>query len=207
MTSDNISSIAILGSGNVGQALAKGWRRAGHTVLFGVRAPGAADERTIADAVAGAETIVLAIPFAAAADVLAAAGDCAGKVVIDCTNPLAMSDGRLALALGFNTSGAEEISKRIPKARVVKTLNQTGAENMAAAQTFPARPAMFVAGDDADAVEKASALVADLSFDPIAAGPLVNARLLEPLAMLWIDQALARGAGRDFALMRVRRPT
>jgi predicted dinucleotide-binding enzyme len=65
---------------------------------------------------------------------------------------------------------------------------------------------MFIAGDDADAVSETSVLVADLGFDPIAAGPLVNARLLEPLAMLWIDQALARGAGRDFALQRVRRP-
>lgn len=190
----------------MGQALAAGWRRAGHAIQFGVRAPKAADERTVADAVAGADVVVLAIPFAAAAEVLAEAGSCAGKLVIDCTNPLAMQDGRLALSLGFTSSAAEEIARLVPEARVVKTLNQTGAENIAAAPTFSTPPAMFVAGDDADAVTQASALVADLGFEPIAAGPLVNARLLEPLAMLWIDQALVRGAGRDFAFLRVRRP-
>jgi 8-hydroxy-5-deazaflavin:NADPH oxidoreductase len=62
-----------------------------------------------------------------------------------------------------------------------------------------------VAGDDPSAVRDASALVADLGFEPVHAGPLTNARLLEPLAMLWIDQALYRGAGRDFAFVRARR--
>jgi predicted dinucleotide-binding enzyme len=205
MTSLHVGPIAILGSGNVGQALAAGWRRGGHVVRFGIREPRGADEKSVAEAVASAGVIVLAVPYTALDDVLATAGDWEGKLVIDCTNPLAMQDGRLALAVGFAQSGAEQLATKLPMARVVKTLNQTGAENLAAAHSYPVPPLMFVAGDDPSAVRDASALVADLGFEPVHAGPLTNARLLEPLAMLWIDQALYRGAGRDFAFVRARR--
>jgi hypothetical protein len=203
MTSSHINTIAILGRGSVGEALAKGWRRSGRQVLFGVRSPGDDDERLPADASAAADAIVLAVPFAAVEAVCAEiAAAAAGKLVIDCTNPLAMRDGRLSLSRGFETSGGEFVAERLPHARVVKTLNQTGAENMADARAFPAPPVMFIAGADAD-IAAAAPLVADLGFEPVAAGPLVNARLLEPLAMLWIDQALVRGAGRTFAFARV----
>ena len=64
---------------------------------------------------------------------------------------------------------------------------------------------MFVAGDDAGKKKQVMGLAADIGFDPIDAGPLRNARLLEPLAMLWIDQAMSRGAGQDFAFALVRK--
>lgn len=205
MTRARIGVIAILGAGSVGQALGAGLARAGRSVIYGVRGPAADNEDTVGGAAARSDIIILATPFDAVEDVLAAAGECAGKIVIDCTNPLRMRDGRLGLAIGFSSSGAETIAAKLPKARVVKTLNQTGAENMGDAHGFATRPIMFVAGDDDSAIESASELVRDLGFDPAYAGPLSNARLLEPLAMLWIDQALYRGAGRSFAFARQQR--
>ena len=86
-----------------------------------------------------------------------------------------------------------------------KTFNQTGAENMAELSGYAVAPAMFVAGDDAAHKPPVMGLVRDIGFEAIDAGPLRNARLPEPLAMLWIDQALSRGAGRDFAFAVVRR--
>lgn len=206
--------IAIIGAGNVGRALGGGWSRAGHDVVYGVPDPDAdkyadlpAGRRcTVADAVAGAGVVVLAVPWAAVESALEAAGDLTGRVVIDCTNPLAFAPGLgLHLALGFLTSGAERVAELAAGARVVKTLNQTGAEVMADARAFPQVPVMFVAADDVSAKADASVLVSDLGFEPRDAGPLASARLLEPYAMLWIDQAMARGAGRGFAFALTRK--
>ena len=76
---------------------------------------------------------------------------------------------------------------------------------MAKASQFALKPAMFVAGDDEEGMRRVMQLVGDHGFEPLDAGPLTQARLLEPLAMLWIDQALIRGRGRDFAFTLVRR--
>jgi len=205
MTSTNAKqNIAVIGRGAVGGALGQGWARAGHAVVYAVKAPKAGDEKSIADACAAADVIVLATPWGAVGDALASAGDLTGKIVLDCTNPLAMRDGRLGLALGFDTSGGEQVAALAKGARVFKTLNQTGAENMAQPAKFNPRAMMYVAGDDAAGKAVVMALVDDLGFEALDAGPLAIARLLEPLAMLWIDQALVRGAGRDFAFARVR---
>lgn len=205
MTSTNQTHrIAVIGKGNVGQAIGEGWKRRGHQVVYAVKTPAGPDEKTIANACVAAEIVVLATPWGAVADALANAGDLAGKIVIDCTNPLAMTDGRLSLAIGFSTSGGEQTAALAKGARVFKTLNQTSAENMADASKFSPRAMMYVAGDDAGGKAVVMALVDDLGFEAIDAGPLVIARLLEPLAMLWIDQALTRGAGRDFAFARLR---
>jgi predicted dinucleotide-binding enzyme len=205
--------IAIIGAGNVGQAIAGAWANVGHSVVFGLRDPKsakykqipAAQRSTLEGAAAGADAIVLATPWPATEAAVRQLGDLAGKIVIDCTNPLTSGAGGLALALGFETSGAERIASSAKGARVFKTLNQTGAENMAKASDFATKPAMFVAGDDEDGKRRVMQLVGDLGFEPLDAGPLKQARLLEPLAMLWIDQALIRGRGRDFAFALARR--
>jgi hypothetical protein len=90
----------------------------------------------------------------------------------------------------------------LPQARVVKTLNQVGAEIMENATSLSARPVMFVAGDDDAAKRTVISLVYDLGFEALDAGALRQARLLEPFAMTWINQALLRGAGRDWAFSR-----
>ena len=88
-------------------------------------------------------------------------------------------------------------------ASVFKTLNTTGAGNMAVAADYPVKPLMLVAGDDAKRKPMVMELVGKLGFDAVDAGPLKNARLLEPFAMVWIDQAMSRGRGRDFAFALV----
>lgn len=194
--------VAVIGRGRVGRAVGEGWARTGHAVAYGVREPRGADEAGIAEAAAGAEVVALATPWAAVPAVVEAAGGLAGKVVIDCTNPLAVRDGRLRLAPVPEGSAAEAVAALAPGARVVKALNQTGAEVMADARRLGA-PVMFAAGDDAEAKRAVLALVADLGFEALDAGPLANAALLEALAMLWIDQSLARGQGRDWAFARL----
>jgi 8-hydroxy-5-deazaflavin:NADPH oxidoreductase len=206
-------NIGIIGAGRVGSALARAWSKAGHRIVFGVRRPDDAD-RALADgigagilppaeAAASAEVVVLAVPWSAALEVAASLGHLGGRILIDCTNPLGQIEGRLGLLFGHATSAAEKLAAALPGARVVKTLNQVGAEIMADTTVLPHRPAMFMAGDDTDAKQVVSRLLDAIGFDPLDAGPLVQARLLEPLAMVWIDQAFFRGKGRNWALAAV----
>jgi len=86
---------------------------------------------------------------------------------------------------------------------VVKTLNQVGAEMMADNRALPHRPVMFMAGDSDAAKARVATLLGDLGFEPLDAGDLAKARLLEPFGMVWINQALARGKGRHWAFAAV----
>jgi predicted dinucleotide-binding enzyme len=204
-------TIAILGAGNVGAALATSLTAKGETVHLGVPDPakyaalaerlgGRARIGTVAQALDGTELTILAVPYEAALDLASSQSDWGGRVLIDATNPLAP---RLAdLSVGGDSSGAEEIAKRAHNARVVKAFNTTGAENMVEPRT-PAGPiCMPVAGDDAQARARAMALAALIGFDPVDAGPLKNARYLEPMAMLWIQMAFMLGHGRDWGWVR-----
>lgn len=206
--------IAIIGTGNVGGALARGWSRAGHAIVLGVRDPAnpqsaalaretRAEVKTPPDAAASGEVVVLALPWAVAESAVKALGSLKGKIVIDCMNPLAMRDGKLGLDRGFTTSGAETLAGWIADARVVKTLNQVGAAVMADNSTLPHRPVMFMAGNDAAAKSTVAALLADLGFEPLDSGDLTKARLLEPFGMVWINQALVQGKGRNWAFAAV----
>jgi predicted dinucleotide-binding enzyme len=203
--------ITIIGAGNVGGALGKGWARAGHTVTYGVPSPSDAKHRATAEAaggaslfpvpqaVQGAEAIVLALPFDAVGDALRAAGDLAGRLLIDVTNPLRMGAAGLELAIGFDRSAAEHVASLAPGAAVFKTLNQVGFELMENTAGYGAPPVMFVAGDDAARKPVVMGLVTDLGFNAVDAGELHVARLLEPFGMLWIHMAINRKAGRDNA--------
>ncbi len=192
--------IAIIGTGNVGSALAQALQRAHHTIVFGTRSPDPsdADQATIAEAVANAEATILAVPFGAVRDVIAAAGGFAGKVLIDATNPLGMGSRGLGLTMGFSTSGAETIAAMAPGAKLFKAFNQTGFENMADATAYATRPVMFVAGDDAAAKPLVMGLATDAGFEAVDAGDLAESRLLEAYGMLWIELARKRGLGPDF---------
>jgi predicted dinucleotide-binding enzyme len=206
--------IGIIGAGNVGRALGRAWLAGGHDIRWGVPQPGDPKYADLGGARLGppaaaaqaAEAIVLATPWEATEAAVRSLGDLAGKVLIDCTNPLAQGAEGLTLALGHAVSGGERVAEWATGAAVFKTLNQTGAENMARAREFTERPVMFVAGDDDRRKPIVLGLVAELGFEAVDAGPLGIARLLEPLAMLWIDQALMRGAGTAFAFARLTRP-
>mgnify|MGYP005850441619 CR=1 FL=1 len=204
--------VAIIGTGNVGSAIARGLKGKGHDVTLGARQPDevaalaaetGAVAATPAEAAAGAEMVILALPWGVAETAVRALGDLAGKVVIDCMNPLGMMNGALGLTLGHSTSGGETVAGWLPGAHVVKTLNQVGAEIMARNDHLPHRPVMFMAGDDAAAKARVAPLLTDLGFEALDAGDLTKARLLEPFGMVWINQALFRAKGRNWAFAAV----
>jgi predicted dinucleotide-binding enzyme len=208
--------IGIFGAGNVGGTLGRAWARAGHEVFFGVPRPGDAKTQellagvgpkaragTVAEAAAAGEVIVLATPWPATRDAVRSAGDLAGKVVVDCTNPL--KEDFTGLALGFTTSGAEQVAEWAKGAKVYKAFNQTGFNIMGNPAFDGRRAVMFVCGDDDAHKPTVLRLVTDVGFEAIDAGGLAVARLLEPYGMLWIHLALTRGLGRDFAFILHRR--
>ena len=208
--------IGILGGGNVGGTLGTGWARKGHKIRFGTRRPDSPEMRellrqigtaaaagSVPEAATFGEAIVLATPWPATEDALKSAGDLTGKVLLDCTNPV--KPDLAGLAVGTTTSGGEMVAGWAPGARVVKIFNTTGFKNMANPE-YPLGPAtMFYCGDDSGAKVVAAQLASDLGFEPVDAGPLTNARLLEPLAMLWIWMAVFGGMGREFAFKLIRR--
>ena len=149
--------------------------------------------------------IVLTTPWTAAEAAIRSMGDLSGRVILDATNPLAMGPDGLGLEIGHSISAGEKVQGWAKGASVFKTLNTTGFGNMADPIFHGVKSVMFVAGDDAANKPKVIALVAELGFDVIDAGPLRNARLLEAHAMLWIELALKRGQGRDWAFAVVRR--
>jgi len=158
--------------------------------------------------VIGAEVVVFAVPWKAAEEAVRSAGSLSGKIVIDCTNPFA--PGLTGLDAPAGGSGAEAVASWAPGARVVKAFNTTGF-NIMANPAFPEGPAtMFYCGDDASAKRAVHGLAAELGFDPIDAGPLSRARVLENMALLWVSLAMGGVSGgtelgRDIAFRLARR--
>lgn len=197
-------NIAVVGSGNVGTALGDGWSAAGHSVVYGSRSPlkeTNANRKVapVAEAIAQGEVVVLAVPWEAVQEVVSS-NRLAGKTVIDCTNPITPG---FELAVGCTTSGGEIVANLAKGARVVKAFNTTGFGNMREPRFGTTRLTMFYAGDDDTAKETARRLIGDIGFEPVDAGPMKNARYLEPLAMLWIS--LSMKMGRDIALRLIQR--
>jgi 8-hydroxy-5-deazaflavin:NADPH oxidoreductase len=200
-------NVAIIGTGNMGSALAKRIVAAGHKVTLAGR--NADKARTVAAAVGAtaaplsnlashADIVIVATPYEDSAGALRAAGDLKGKVVIDITNPL--TPDYMGLTLGFSSSAAEQIAAAVPDAKVVKAFNTLFAQVIGEGPDFGKgrRAAAFYAGDDAQAKAAVRQLIESLGFEAIDAGPLVSARNLEPLAGLNIR--LGYGLGRGTAI-------
>jgi predicted dinucleotide-binding enzyme len=199
--------IAIIGAGNVGQTLGSALRSKGHTVIYGSRDPASHTERnvrSVAEALIGAEVVILATPWIATeALVVQHADGLAGKIVIDATNPVHPGLARLAVA--SNSSGVELLQSQARQAKFFKAFNSTGVDVMAHPRFAAGKAAMFVAGPDGADKDTVLRIVADVGFEPVDAGELRAARQLEHLAMLWIQLALTKGYGRDFAFVIARR--
>lgn len=184
------TKVGIIGNGNVGGALARGLERAGNEV----KAVGN-DKDAIRETASWGEVVLLAVPFSAIDDVVRNAGEMlGGKTVIDVTNAL---DETMNLAVGFTTSGAEELQKKLPQARVVKAFNTVFAQHMDSGRLGDEPLTAFVAADDADAKKRVLELARGIGFDAIDAGPLRSARLLEPLAFFNIQLGYVFGMGTD----------
>ncbi len=209
-------TIGVIGSGNVGGALGTGWAKGGHSVIFGSREPAGGDMQqllsragsnaraaTLSETAKSGEMLLLATPWPATKEILQGLGDLNGKVIVDATNPLLPDLS--GMALDATTSGAEQVASWARGAKVVKAFNTVGNNIMANASFGQNRPVLFYCGDDASAKLKVKPLIEQLGFEAIDAGPLSQARLLEPFALLWISLALKQGLGREIAFQLLRR--
>jgi NADPH-dependent F420 reductase len=189
-------TIALIGTGNVGSALGQRFAERGHTVLYGSRDPAAADVRAVlaatgrgaeafspAAAAARADIVVLAVPWAAAEDVVRGLGDLRGKILVDPTNPRAMAPDGFA-DYPRDGSNAERIAALAPGAHVVKAFNTLGAETMLdpAVAGFPVT--LPLVGDDRAAKDRVAALAREIGLEAVDVGPLRHARIVEGLHYL-----------------------
>ena len=195
-------NIAVIGSGNVGSALGKGFGAKGHNVIFGSRNPAKEKDsgkqfETVANAIAKSEVVVLAIPWGAVEDVLK--NDVSGKTVIDCINPIGPG---MELVMGCTTSAGERVAELAKGAKVVKAFNTVGSGIMQNPVFGTTKVTMMYAGDDDEAKKIARQLIADIGFEPVDAGPLKNSRYLEPFAMMWINLFFAMKQDIAFQLIK-----
>ena len=189
--------ISILGSGLMGGKLGTLFARAGHEVVFSYArseqklkmlardARGKASSGTPREAVQNSDAVLLAVHWSRIDDVLNQAGDLSGKVIVTCSLP--MNDNDTELVVAYTSSGAEELAKKIPKARVVLAFNTVPSEvlfSVYEAKRKDNRPSLVYCGDDRSAKELAAGLISDVGFDPVDAGPLQIARYIEPFSML-----------------------
>ncbi len=204
--------IGILGSGLMGGKLGTIFARAGHEVVFSYArhqkkleglasdAGGNARAGTPREAAQEAEALLLAVHWSRMDDVLAQAGDLAGKVILTCSLPMNADD--TGLVLGHTTSGAEELAKKVPEARVVGAFNTVPSEvlfGVFEARRKSTRPSLVYCGDDADGKGIAAELIRDAGFDPVDAGPLRIARYTEPFALLVAQLAYEGTEGPELA--------
>jgi NADPH-dependent F420 reductase len=200
--------IAIVGAGNVGRALATSFSRAGHELVLVSRDPRHASDlaasvahaTTAPTARAAAETadlVVLAIPFASAAEVaMNIRPVVAGKPVVDVTNR--MSFGAKGVEMDSSTSNAEDLAVLMPEAHIVKAFNTL----FSSSQSDPILESVqldgFLAGDNEAAKGLVIELIESIGLHPVDVGPLVRARQLESLAFLNIALQIANdGAWRS----------
>jgi NADPH-dependent F420 reductase len=207
------TKIAIIGAGNVGGNLGATLSKAGFPVHFGVkdaskgtkellaRCGSDAHVETVEAAANWAEVVFVAVPANVAVDVARSlAPSLAGKIVVDCNNPLTWKEGPV-WAPPAEGSLAQAIAKAAPNAHVVKGFNTFGAEFHANPKHAGTPADVFLAGDDAAAKKTVSDIAKQAGFVPVDAGPLRNASVLENVAMLWIHLAMAGGQGRDFTFV------
>lgn len=203
-----MSRIGILGSGQVAQILALGFKKHGHDVMIGSREPAklAAWQAEKGAGIAlgdfaatarHAEVIVLAVLGRAAASALDLAGhdNLAGKIIIDTTNPLDEKppvNGVLTYFTGPNESLMEQLQQRVPAARLVKAFNSVGNSFMVDPSFSDGRPTMFICGNDAAAKQEVARLCEQLGWDTEDMGLVESARAIEPLCQLWCVRGFYR---------------
>jgi 8-hydroxy-5-deazaflavin:NADPH oxidoreductase len=195
--------IAIIGAGNVGGGLGRALGGVGHEVVFGVRDPdstktlaalaevGDAEATTPSDAVNGADVIVFALRPVAVPATVRDLPSLDGRIVIDAMNRFDGDPGR---------SMTDELAELLPGAKLAKTFNTIGFENLATARDRQVPAAMFVAGDDRDAKRVAMQLVEQIGFRPEDAGSLANAKPLEEMVKVWLALAETHGRTVGFAI-------
>ncbi|WP_423822940.1 NAD(P)-binding domain-containing protein [Salinisphaera sp. SPP-AMP-43] len=199
--------IGILGSGLMGAKLGQLWAACGHEVVFAysrnesklarLAQDSGGAHGSVAEAVAGADAVLLAVHWSRVDDVLAQAGDLADQVVLNCCVPLNARNSELVV--GTHSSGAETLAEMRPKARWVACFNTTPSESFepvfARKNSDETPPNLLVYGDDAGAKELAYGLIRDIGFEPLEAGGQHTARFVEPFAMVTAELAYGQPGG------------
>jgi predicted dinucleotide-binding enzyme len=199
---EGIMKIGILGTGDVGRALGRGFLDQGHEVCMGARdaanpklrewVAGAGPKAlggTFADAAGFGDIVVLATLGTATEDAIRAAGigRFEGKVVIDTTNPLDFGAGfPPTLAYGGNDSGGERIQRLLPSAKVVKAFNTVGNAHMYKPEFPGGRPDMFIAGDDEAAKATVAGILDRFGWGVADVGGIAGSRALEAMCIAWV---------------------
>ncbi len=206
-------SIGFLGAtGNVGTALAKAWIGK-HKLFLGVRDPqgdkakalvkelGAnASAHTLEQTIVNSEVVVVALPWGDTLSTISQyANALKGKIILDATNPIATFLPKLTFTVGTTSSGGEEVQKAAPGAHVVKAFNTIGAQHMNHPTGFSETPDMFYAGNDAQAKKVVAGLIQDAGFVAVDTGSIESSRFLEPLAAVWMNNAVHQQNGPGFA--------
>jgi predicted dinucleotide-binding enzyme len=194
-----MGKVGVIGSGEVGETLANGFGKHGHEVMRGSRDPSKLDgwkrsvgakghTGTFEETARFGDVVVLAVKGTAAEEAVALAGSALdGKVVLDATNPIdekPPTDGVVAFFTGPNDSLLERLQKRAPKARFVKAFSSVGS-NLMVNPKLPAKPTMFICGNDAAAKEEARTILDAFGWETEDCGTATAARAIEPLCMLW----------------------
>jgi hypothetical protein len=209
--------IGILGSGLMGGKLGTIFARAGHDVVFSyarskeklnklaTEAGGKARAGTVQEAAQDADTLLLAVHWSRVDEVVKQAGNLSGKTIVTCSLP--MNAENTKLILGTTTSGAEELAKKVPYAKVVCAFNTVPSEvlfDVFESKRKKTRPSLVYCGDDQDAKDVAVRLIRDVGFDPVDCGPLRIARYTEPFALL-VGQLAYEGEGGPELAYRLER--
>ena len=176
-----MAHVSIIGTGNMGQAIAGVAGKGGHTVQLLGQSDGAT-------AVTG-DVVVLAVPYPAVSAVISERGDTlAGKIVVDITNPLNFETFD-SLTVPADSSATAEIAAALPTSRVLKAFNTTFASTLSAGSVGPLTTTVLIAGDDADAKSTLAGVITSGGLNAIDAGPLERARELESIGFLQITLA------------------
>ena len=213
--------IGIIGSGIVGQVLAKAFNSEGHTVQLGTRNTSKEEVvkfktenpniaiGTFAETASAAELIVLATGGSVILDAIALAGNenFKNKVVIDATNPIvaeAPVNGVLKFFTDYNQSLGEKIQSTIPDAKIVKAFSCVGNAFMYKPKFPGGPPTMFIAGNDAEAKKTVTAILTSFDWETEDMGAIEAARAIEPLCILWCLPGFTKNQwGHAFKLLKL----
>ena len=207
-------TIAIIGTGNVAHALGIEFAAQGHTIVYGSRNPDrdtvkdlveqtghGASATTQAEAVVGADIVVLAVPGMLVEEITLSLGDLSGKIIIDPTNPLVREGD--SLSHGVATSNGEIIQAAAPDANVVKAFNSLNWKTMMDPDESGGPVSIPLAGNSDSAKRKVAELVEGMGLDPIDLGGIENSRWIEGMLILWINNRyLSERDSFDFYLRR-----
>jgi len=208
-------TIAVVGTGQVAGALGPEFAELGHTIVYGSRDPSrdevqalvdrtghGASATTPAEAAAGADVVVLAVPGAVIEAVTKSLGDLSGKIIIDPTNPLRRNEDGL-FEMSVETSNAELIQGWAPDAHVVKAFNSLNWRQMVDPDSSGGPISILLVGDNAEAKAVVAALAEGMGLEPIDLGPLRYARQVEGMLILWINKRYVQNEPFEYHLRRV----